>query len=274
MAATLEARAAAVAGFFYAREPEDLRREVRAMLAQAPVRPDLEDTPKALLVPHAGYAYSGPVAASAFALLARTGGGIRRVVLLGPAHRAPVRGLALPGATGFETPLGTVPVDLEAVEALRDLPSVGTDRRAHAAEHSLEVQLPFLQAVLGPFSFVPLVVGEASAARVAEVLERLWGGPETLLVISSDLSHYHPYAEAVALDRRTCERIAGLHLLEDAGQACGAAPLNGLLLAARRRGLRAVPLDLRNSGDTAGDRSRVVGYAAFAFFAGGAHGRG
>jgi hypothetical protein len=190
------------------------------------------------------------------------------VVLLGPAHRVPVRGLALPDAQRFETPLGKVEVDLEAVALLRGLPQVIDSRQAHAAEHSLEVQLPFLQRVLGEFRLVPLAVGSATAEAVAEVLDRLWGGDETLIVVSSDLSHYLPYDSARQTDRATMDRLLALDGPLDHEQACGATPINGLLLAARRRGLRAELLDLRNSGDTAGDRRRVVGYAAIGFWPG------
>jgi hypothetical protein len=190
---------------------------------------------------------------------------IRRVVLLGPVHRVPIRGLALPVATAFATPLGTVEVDAAAAaEALR-LPQVRTSEAAHALEHALEVQLPFLQTVLEAFRIVPLAVGDATAGEVAAVIDRLWGGPETLILVSSDLSHYHLYEQACAIDRGTVEEILALTSAIDHEQACGATPINGLAVCVRRRGLAGELLDLRNSGDTAGDRSRVVGYAAFAF---------
>jgi MEMO1 family protein len=218
-----------------------------------------------LLVPHAGFRYSGAIAAQAYAQLKPWRERIRRVVLLGPTHRVAVRGLAAPSAQAFETPLGRVAVDSAALAALAALPQVGTSDAAHAQEHSLEVQLPFLQRALGAFTLVPLAVGRASAEEVAEVLERLWGGDETLIVISSDLSHYLPYAQAQAKDRATVDRILRLDPALDHEQACGATPLAGALLAARAHGLGARLLDLRNSGDTAGDRSRVVGYCAIAF---------
>ena len=257
-------RPAAVAGMFYPASTAELGRQVDEMLAAA-AGGERAPTPKALIAPHAGYVYSGPIAASAYAQIRSQRGHIRRVVLLGPAHRVPVRGLALPGAERFATPLGEVAVDAEAAAALRDLPQVIESRPAHADEHSLEVQLPFLQRALGEFSLLPLAVGDASAEEVAEVLDRLWGGDETLVVVSSDLSHYLPYDMARRIDRDTVDHLLSLDIELEHERACGATPVNGLLLAARRRQLRAELLDLRNSGDTAGDRRRVVGYAAVAF---------
>jgi MEMO1 family protein len=221
-----------------------------------------------LVVPHAGYMYSGSVAAPAYALLAPWRGHIRRVVLLGPTHRVALRGLALPDACAFATPLGRVEVDPEARSLLAGLSPVRVDAEAHAQEHSLEVQLPFLQRALGTFTLVPLAVGEASAEQVAQVLERLWGGDETLVVISTDLSHYLSHEQAQARDRATVARILQLDPALDHAQACGATPLGGALLAARAHALVPRLLDLRNSGDTAGDRARVVGYCAVAFEAG------
>lgn len=264
----LNVRPPAVAGMFYPGQTVALRLSLDDCFAQdrsemAHLPPGCR--PKALVAPHAGYIYSGPVAASAYALLAPLKDVIRRVVLLGPVHRVWVPGLALPGADGFETPLGSVPVDHEALHAVADLPQVTFSPAAHEQEHSLEVHLPFLQTVLADFRLVPLAVGGASAEEVAQVLDRLWGGEETLIVVSTDLSHYLPYRDAVAKDQITAQAILNLDCHLQGDQACGAAPLNGLLLAARRRGLGAHLLDLRNSGDTAGDRQRVVGYGAFAF---------
>jgi len=221
--------------------------------------------PKAIVVPHAGYIYSGPIAASAYAGLQKSAVAVRRVVLFGPAHRVWVAGLAAPSADWFETPLGRVAVDREAIDAVRHLPPVEINDDAQAAEHSLEVQLPFLQTVLDDFSVAPFVVGGASPDEVAEVMERLWGGPETLIVVSSDLSHYLPYAEAARVDRATADSILERRLLSRHEQACGATPINGLIEVAQRKDLVPTLLDLRSSGDTAGDHSRVVGYAAFAF---------
>lgn len=259
-------RPAAVAGAFYPGQGEALSSAVQTLLAAVP--PDTNPqqvAPKALVVPHAGYLYSGATAALAYARLLPWRKTIRRVVLLGPVHRVPVRGLALPGASAFATPLGAVPVDAVAVGLLSDLPQVVTSPAAHAQEHSLEVQLPFLQRVLDDFTLLPLAVGDATPAEVAQVLERLWGGPETLIVISSDLSHFLPYRKAQAVDRATVEAILALAGPVTHAQACGGTPVNGLLLAARHHALQPRLLGLCNSGDTAGDKERVVGYAALSF---------
>ena len=257
------ARPPAVAGAFYPREPAALRGEVDRLLAGATARGAAR--PKALVVPHAGYVYSGPVAATAYVRLLAPGPRVERVVLLGPAHHVALAGLALPEADAFLTPLGAVPVDPAGAARALVLPQVTRSALAHQREHALEVQLPFLQAVLGPFSLVPLVVGHASPEDVAGVLRALWGGGETLVVVSTDLSHYLPYDEARALDRRTAGQVLAL---DAAGlgpeQACGRAPLRGLLVEAARRGLSVELLDLRSSGDTAGGRDEVVGYGAFA----------
>jgi MEMO1 family protein len=258
-------RPAAVAGQFYPGRRDALAAELQAFLAEVPTSAADAPRPKVLIVPHAGYIYSGAIAAQAYGRLARWAPAIARVVLLGPVHRVAVRGLAVPTVSAFETPLGRIALDRAAIESLRSLPQVVHDDRPHAPEHSLEVQLPFLQAVLGTgFQLVPLAVGDASAAEVSEVVERLWGGGETLIVVSSDLSHYMTYNQARAVDRLTAQRIAALDTNLDPCEACGARALNGALLAARRHGLQAELLDLRNSGDTAGDRHRVVGYAALA----------
>src|SRR5882672_492319 len=257
-------RKAAVAGMFYPDDPRQLADEVAAHLDRTREEPQAPGFPKALIVPHAGYVYSGPVAASAYDLLRPARGMVRRVVMLGPCHRVPVRGLALPQAQVFATPLGRIALDAEGVRAIRDLPQVVESAATHAEEHALEVQLPFLQEVLGDFSLVPLVVGDAEPEKVAEVLDRLWGGPETLVVISSDLSHYHAYDSAREIDRGTVEAILDFDPEITHEQACGATPISGLLLAAKRKGLAPRLLDCRNSGDTAGDKRRVVGYASFA----------
>ena len=259
-------RPAAVAGMFYPADAHALRREVSALLSSATGAAGAMP-PKALIAPHAGYVYSGPIAARAYAQVAALAGRVRRVVLLGPAHRVALRGLALPGVARFATPLGEIEVDAAAVARLRDLPQVSESPRAHAAEHALEVHLPFLQATLGSFTLVPLVVGDATPAEVAEVLDALWGADETLIVVSTDLSHYLPYRVAQETDRATVDAMLALDPTLDPTQACGAMAVNGLLLAARRRGLTPMLLDLRNSGDTAGDRARVVGYGSLALYA-------
>lgn len=261
----LPVRPAAVAGMFYPADPATLQHDVTSMLA-ASTAAATPKAPKALIVPHAGYIYSGPVAASAYARLAPWRSRIRRVVMFGPAHRVAVQGLALPEADAFATPLGTVPIDREAAQLALGLPQVAVSARSHALEHSLEVQLPFLIRVLDEFSLLPFAVGYATPREVAEAIELLWGGEETLIVISSDLSHYHPYREAREIDRATANAILALDSALDHEQACGATPIAGLLLCAARHGLTPALLDLRNSGDTAGDRARVVGYAAFAFY--------
>lgn len=221
-------------------------------------------SPKALIAPHAGYIYSGPVAATGYSRLPPAASRIHRVILMGPSHRVPLRGLALPSAAYFRTPLGDIPVDRRACGMLLELPQVHINDTAHSLEHSLEVHLPFLQATLEEFSLVPIVVGDTSAEAVCEVIERLWGGAETLLVISSDLSHYHDYATAAKLDRATSRAIESL-AFEEIGheQACGRNPVSGLLLYARRHGLQLETVDLRNSGDTAGPRDQVVGYGTY-----------
>lgn len=262
--ASASIRPAAVAGFFYPDDPRVLQTQLAEMISAA-VPLEVVTEPKALIVPHAGYVYSGPVAAAAYRSLLALRERIRRVVLIGPAHRMAVQGLALPAAQAFATPLGVVPVDRDAWHALSQRADVQLDDRPHEFEHCLEVQLPFLQSVLDSFTIVPLLAGQASAAQVASVVEELWGGPETLIVISSDLSHYHTYEQARTGDRSAVDHILRLRPLLDHEQACGATPINGLLQVAARHGLEPHLLDLRNSGDTAGDRSRVVGYASIAF---------
>jgi len=259
-----EIRQPAVAGLFYPEKPVELQQVIESFLQAAP-QPAAAH-PKALIVPHAGYVYSGSTAAQAYATLQSQADTIKRVVLLGPSHRVGFRGIAFCSADYYRTPLGDVPVDQSAFVAISNLPNVGMLDRAHAQEHCLEVQLPFLQMILPDFSVVPLVVGDVDYDDVARVLEKLWGGDETLILISSDLSHYHDYDTARALDGRTCDAIE--HCQPDAigyEQACGRIPVNGLLAVARRKQLQIETLALCNSGDTAGDRNRVVGYGAWAF---------
>jgi hypothetical protein len=254
-------RPPAVAGMFYPADATELQAQVNDYLRH----PSAEGMrPKALIVPHAGYVYSGPVAASAYARLRPLREQITRVILLGPAHRVAFRGLAASSATAFRTPLGDIPLDTAMLANLSVLPQVRTLDEAHALEHSLEVQLPFLQTLLNAFTLVPLVVGDASYADVAEVLEQAWGGPETLIVISSDLSHYHDYATAKHMDATTSRAIEALQPERiDFDHACGRTPVGGLLTVARAHGLQAEIVDLRNSGDTAGPRDQVVGYGAY-----------
>jgi MEMO1 family protein len=258
-------RPAAVAGRFYPNDPAELRQTVEEFLRQA--KPAAGPAPKAIIAPHAGHIYSGPIAASAYVRLAAAHESIRRVVLIGPSHFASFEGLATTGATAFATPLGTVQVDTAVVrDTCSRLPQVRMLDEAHTREHAIEVHLPFLQIALGQFKIVPMLVGDSIEGEVAEVIDALWGGEETRFVISSDLSHFLDYAGACELDAATARAVEHLRP-QDIGeeQACGRIPIRGLLQAAQRHGLRARTLDLRNSGDTAGPRSKVVGYGAFVF---------
>ena len=261
-------RQAAVAGSFYPADADELTRMLVQFLEQAEQQqPDYAPAPKAIIVPHAGYIYSGPVAASAYQRLLNSRHLINRVVLLGPSHRVALRGLASCRATHYATPLGLIPLDRSSLEQIAKLPQVSINDNAHIPEHSLEVQLPFLQTVLDNFMLVPLVVGEANETEVAEVLAELWGDRHTLIVISSDLSHYHDYSTTQQLDQQTSQSIEALNPAaigyED---ACGRNPVNGLLQLAKQRAMQVETVDLRNSGDTAGPRDQVVGYGAWLFF--------
>lgn len=257
-------RPPAVAGLFYTGNPQRLRAEVAGLLTDAPAYPGAHA--KALIAPHAGYTYSGKVAATAFAALRDIAKTITRVVVIGPAHHVALRGIAAPTVDAFETPLGRVSVDRDALAAIADLPFVVDADAPHAPEHALEVELPFLQVLLESFVLVPLLVGEAEPQEVAEVLRRLWGGSETLVVISSDLSHYHDYDTARRLDAATAAVIErGDWAQLGSNNACGFLPIAGLLVEAARRGLEPQRLSLCNSGDTAGGRDRVVGYGAWTF---------
>jgi MEMO1 family protein len=253
----------AVAGFFYPADAIELRQMITKMLSAASVK---TDPPKALLAPHAGYIYSGPIAANVYASLEPVKSVIKRVVLLGPAHRVYLKGMAISSATHFATPLGEITIDNELRKRVSAFPQVGLLDEAFAEEHSLEVHLPFLQTVLEDFSLLPMVVGEANENQVAEVLESVWGGDETLIVISSDLSHFHDYQTAKKLDSQTANAIQSMQY-EKLGpeQACGCRPVSGLLKIAKQRKLKISILDVRNSGDTAGNHDRVVGYGAFSF---------
>lgn len=257
----MRTRRPAVAGVFYPADPATLGADVARHLRDA--RPVDGAPPKALIAPHAGYVYSGPIAGSAYATWRPLRGTVERVVLLGPAHRVPVRGLAAPTVDAFDGPLGPIRIDRAALDAVADLPQVDFDDRPHAREHALEVHLPFIQQTLGDVALAPFVVGDAHPAEVAAVLDRLWGGDETRVVISSDLSHHHDHHTATRLDRATVaaiERLDGDALGRDS--ACGRIPIRGLLALAPERDLSIEAIDVRTSGDTAGGRDRVVGYAA------------
>jgi AmmeMemoRadiSam system protein B len=248
---------------FYPGEAKRLTAAVDGFLAEAHAA---QAAPaKAVIAPHAGYVYSGPIAGSAYHALAAQADAVTRVIVVGPSHRVPFSGVAVSSAGAFVTPLGMLPVDQGALADLLKEKLVHEDDRAHAQEHSLEVHLPFVQRMFPRAALLPLLVGDADYARVADILERLWGGSETAIVVSSDLSHYLDYPSACQADHETAEII----MARDAGavdfhQACGATPINGLLQVAAARHLALTTLDLRNSGDTAGPRDQVVGYGAFA----------
>lgn len=259
-------RAAAVAGRFYPADARRLQADVEEYLGAAAVTADA--APQAIIAPHAGYPYSGPIAGTAYAYVAQRREPFTRVILLGPAHWVRVDGIAASSAPAFATPLGSVPVDQEAVARAVARPQVHIHDEAHAPEHALEVQLPFLQTVGGQFAIVPLLVGDVDAEEVAAVIDALWEDGETLVVVSSDLSHYRDYETAQRMDRATAaaiERLEAAQIGRDS--ACGRVAIRGLLQVARRRGLQASTVDLRSSGDTAGSRDRVVGYGAFLFYA-------
>ena len=255
-------RPAAIAGQFYPANPVELEQMVKSLLNSVE---NIPSPSKAIIAPHAGLIYSGPIAATVYASLLAIKEKINRVVLLGPSHRVHLKGMALSSTGYYETPLGTVEIDQDAYDTVRDLSQVTVTDAAHAQEHSLEIHLPFLQIVLDQFKLVPIVVGYASPQEVAEVLEILWGDEETQIIISSDLSHFHDYETAKQMDLLTSKAIKNLQL-ESIGpqQACGCMPIRGLLQLARIKQLNVKTLDLRNSGDTAGSKDRVVGYGAYA----------
>ncbi len=260
-------RSPIVAGSFYPAEPDLLARQLTQFLSEADNAPAGATVPKAIIGPHAGYAYSGAVAARGYARLAAARGRIRRVVLIGPSHYVAFKGLAVDTAQAWSTPRGTVPLDADAIAALRRLPMVGTLDAAYAREHALEVHVPFLQHLLGDFRLIPIVTGDTPPDAVAAVLEALWGGPETLIVVSTDLSHYLDYAACQAIDARTAAAIERFDIdAITSDGACGRVAVRGLLLAARRQGMAIERLDLRNCGDTTGTRDRVVGYGTWALY--------
>ncbi len=259
----MKVRPAAVAGTFYPSSVAEIRQIMDSFFTHvAQTRPQALSV-KALIVPHAGYIYSGLTAAFAYHHLQQRQ--FKRVVLLGPTHRVPVYGLALPDADCFSTPLGLITLDKQGMTQALTLPCVSINAETHRLEHSLEVQLPFLQRQLGEFELIPFAVGQASAEEVAQVLELFWNDSETVIIISSDLSHFHPYEEAKQIDRQTCDTILQGNLLASHQQACGATPVNGLLAFIKQHPTHIRLLDCRNSADTAGDKDSVVGYGSFAF---------
>jgi len=258
-------RPPAVAGLFYPRDAAVLHRTLHALLTEPGAAPSVGPVPKALIVPHAGYVYSGSVAAAAYRLLAAAAQ-IRHVVLLGPCHRVPMRGLAVPASDFFTTPCGEIPIDDAGRRRLSEFSLAGISDVPHAAEHSLEVQLPFLQEMLTDFDLLPIAVGQVPPGQVARAIEAVWGSADTLIVVSSDLSHYHTLGEAQQLDGLTTRSILERRSDLSHEQACGADSINGLMEIARRRGMRVELVEQRTSADTAGDRSRVVGYGSYALF--------
>jgi MEMO1 family protein len=261
----LAVRKSALSATFFEADAQRLASNVDIYL-QAP--PALSQLPKIIIAPHAGHIYSGQTAGKAYALLAAYAAQIRRVVMFGPAHRVYFKGIALPGAGSFETPLGEMPLDTLGLATIADLPFINTRPDAHAQEHCLEVHVPFLQRSLPNATLVPLLVGDTPHEAVAQVMQRLWGDSETIFVISTDLSHFHTYDQANTIDSATCEKILAFDASLNHDQACGATPVNGALQLAKQRGLRITQIGRLNSGDTAGNtpegRQRVVGYASFA----------
>jgi len=260
-------RPTAVAGMFYPSDPQELQTMVNGYLSQTrPLENIHARDIKAIIAPHAGYIYSGPVAASAYRYLEDLKSQIANVVLIGPSHRIPLLGLATSSADYFSTPLGNIPINRAITEELNTLPFVTELDQAHSMEHSLEVHLPFLQLTLGEFQLIPIVAGDASSQQVDQLISMALQHEKTLLVISSDLSHYHDYGTAQQLDNETCEAIETLSAEDlDSSHACGFIPVRGLLKYAREHGLTATTVDCRNSGDTTGPRNEVVGYGAYVF---------
>ncbi len=263
----MDVREPAVAGIFYPSDAAELRRTVDDFLAKAAEwTEDNEENDfyverlgaKALVAPHAGYVYSGTCAANAYAIVAKQK--IERVVLVGPSHRVSLEGVAAPTARVMRTPLGDVEIDHEAL----DRAAVPRNDAPHAREHSLEVHLPFIQRIAPHARVCPIACGHASAADVARVIGALDGGPETLIVVSTDLSHYLDFETALERDRRTAMKISALDSNLDGDDACGYVGLRGLLVHATEKNLACRLLDLRNSSIASGDKSRVVGYGAFA----------
>ncbi|SMF65824.1 hypothetical protein SAMN02745866_04232 [Alteromonadaceae bacterium Bs31] len=262
----MSTRPAAVAGTFYPEDPNELSLQIEALLAQNKRALAEPCAPKALIVPHAGYLYSGPTAAIAYNTLLKFKHKISRVVILGLSHRVPFRGIAASSASYFTTPLGAVAVDTKSIKGLKEKALVTELDSAHSSEHSLEVQLPFLQKILAQFTLVPLVTGQCDVREVALCLEEFWNDEQTLLLVSSDLSHFHDYREACSIDKKTCQLVQQQYFHLNGDQACGSYGVNGLLYLLASKKARIEILDYRNSGDTAGDKQRVVGYGAFAVY--------
>lgn len=255
-----------VAGYFYPNDPNTLSKQIDDFLLNTEIEKN-NIIPKAIIVPHAGYIYSGQTAAFSYNCLEKIKNKIKKVVIIGPAHRVGFNGIAGTLATEFVTPLGVVKVDESSMENVLTMPSVMILEEAFQGEHCLEVQLPFLQKILNNFTIVPLIVGNVSYITLSEVIERLWGFDDTLFVISSDLSHYHDYKTAQNMDSTTANAIVNLepdNITYD--NACGRIGIQAMLDIAKSKNMTVKQLDLRNSGDTAGDKNRVVGYGAFCVY--------
>jgi AmmeMemoRadiSam system protein B len=261
---TMQCRPPAVAGAFYPGDPLELSAMVSELLVAADPT-SLPRRPRALVVPHAGYIYSGGVAAQGYSRLEPFAGEIRRVILLGPNHRVPLAGIAAPDVSCFRTPLGDIDIDQKMISQLADKGLLQINSLPHENEHCLETQLPFLQKLLSDWQLVPLIVGETAVDDVSALLDEVIHDPDNLVIISSDLSHFHEYHEAQRIDSHTSELIETLQPVVHPQQACGAFPLNGLLQLAGSMGLKVITLDRKNSGDTAGGKDQVVGYGCYAF---------
>jgi AmmeMemoRadiSam system protein B len=258
-------RSAAVSGLFYPDEPQILRDTIDTLLSQSAIKEQSTQV-KAIIAPHAGYQYSGLTAARVYKQLQTLRDRIQRVVLLGPSHRVAFEGMALTEADFFETPLGQIKVNKDDYPQLLAMENMFVFEQAHVAEHCIEVQLPFLQRILNNFTIIPIVVGIADPHSVSNIIESLWGGDETLFVISSDLSHYQSYESAQQTDNETSRAILDLDFNAiQPNNACGCMAVNGLLNFAHRHPLTVKLIDQCNSGDTAGDKDKVVGYGSYLF---------
>jgi hypothetical protein len=262
----IQIRKPCVAGLFYPDDPERLDFTLNQLFESVPENLKTGYSPHAIIVPHAGYIYSGEIAASAYSSILKRVQDIKRVVILGPSHQLALNGAACPSATHFDTPLGRIPLDVEEIARLQAQGLIEINDAAHVREHSIEVQLPFLQHILSDFKIIPIVVGLEQAMPIAALLEPFWRAKDALIVVSSDLSHYLDYYDARKMDSDTSSAIEACRWQDiSPTQACGCYPMRGLLQLAQEENSSVSCIDLRNSGDTAGDKSRVVGYGAYVF---------